>query len=208
MKIRKGRKREYRFYPDGGMFDKFNEFSYGFRRKGKLIRFLRGMFPYCLNGIVGVNEDYFGSYGTVSEYSVWYDYGSGDIRLVKLYKERYKNFKPSIVKRYFAFSDRRIRLMGLIGEGIKINTLDKSHVRNLVRVFYKSGFSGDVEYIGDDIRYIRENVEYIKNGGNPFFYWSDRCGYIRMRVIIEYFLAMGLISGDFLLNLGKWREID
>jgi hypothetical protein len=192
MKIRKHKKREYIFFPhdESGLNGKV------FKRKTTLIKFLNGHIDDAINGLVRVYENGFGYSTFICDYYVWYnqkEYNSGadlkiDLRLVD--NRKWKGHKISKEnKKYFAFSERRIILMGLIANSInKGEGINKSHAKNLVEVFYKSGFK-DFELNENDRSYIERNIE----SGIPFFYWSDRCGYIRMKAVIEYFKRNNII---------------
>lgn len=196
MKIRKHKKREYIYFPPDG--SKLTKNSYIFKRKDKLLKFLNGDVLGNLNGIIKVCENGFGYSIELYRLNVWYNqsvYNSGHGLRIELKKDEYfrKERKHKISKeskKYFAFSERRISLMTIIGfdisEGRRPN---RSHVRNLVKVFYKSGFKDFDLDSSDNKEYIENNV----NKGIPFSYWSDRCGYVRMKAVIEYFKKHKLI---------------
>jgi len=196
MKLRKQRKREYIFFPYEG--SNLTKKSYIFKRKTSLLKFLNGRIRDVINGTVRVYEDGFGYNIFIRDYGVWYnykEYNSGadlkiDLKLVDSIRNKRKKYKVSkLSKKHFAFSNRRIELMTLINESIKNNEeINKSHAKNLVNVFYKSGFK-DFEPSEEEKGYIEGNIE----EGVPFLYWSDRCNYLRMKVVIEYFKRNYLI---------------
>jgi hypothetical protein len=194
MKIRNYKKREYIFFPHDD--SKLERNSYIFKRKTNLIKFLNGRISDSINGIVRVYEEGFGYSTFICDYGIWYnekEYSSGaklkiDLRLID--KRKFKGYKiPKDSKKYFSFSERRITLMGLIADSInKGEGINKSHAKNLVKVFYNSGFK-DFEPDENDRLYIERNIE----SGISFSYWSDRCGYIRMKAIIEYFKRSNIV---------------
>lgn len=194
MKLRKFKKKEYIFFPPDG--SKLTKVSYVFKRKDKLMKFLNGHIDDSINGIVRVYNYSFGSSGHNCDYFIWYNekqYNSGADLKVDLRKMDKKKRKPFSVskntKLYFAFSNRRIELMSIIGNTIdKGENINPSHAKNLVEVFYKSGFK-DFEPDQETLEYINSNIE----EGIPFFYWSDRCNYVRMKAVIEYFKRNNLI---------------
>ena len=194
MKLRKFNKREYIFFPPDD--SKLTKVSYIFSKKDKLMKFLNGNINDSINGIVRIYYNSFGSSKHICDYHIWYNekqYNSGANPRIDLRKIDIKKRKPFSVskktKLYFAFSKRRINLMLIIGNDIYENKeINSSHAKNLVKVFYKSGFK-DFEPDEGELNYINNIIE----DGLSFIYWSDRCNYLRMKTIIEFFKRKKLI---------------
>lgn len=189
MKIKDHRQREYCFWPVKGKTKRF-------KKKSSLMKFLNNNFEKSLNGTVSLFEDSFtGSY-TVRQWQVWFNDRCQYMSQMKIQLRqipfRGKKFihKPSKVskssKKYFAFSEKRISLMSRIEA--EDGTINPNDAKKLVNIFYKSGFK-DFIPDEDDLRYINGHI----SDGIQFSYWSDRCDYLRMKTIIEYFKRENLI---------------
>jgi len=194
MKLRNCRKREYIFFPSDE--SSLGKRSYVFKSKTKLYNFLNGRIADSINGLVRVYENYLSSCYWIADYDVYYNYkqyNSGAklrINLSLFDKNKYRKRLSKEDKKYFAFSNRRIELMSKIQDDINNNRgIDKSNAKNLVKVFYKSGFKDFDLETSENKEYILYNIE----NGIPFSYWSDRCGYVRMKAIIEYFKLNNII---------------
>jgi len=199
MKIRNHRKREWWFYPH----EKSNiekKSAHIFKKKSSLMKFLNKHGQESLNGQVRIEEKSFGHSGCVRMYSVWYNE----------YENQHKNIKPRIVlkqmdfrgrkfiqklskidkhsKKYFAFSDKIINLMCHIENEDTGVILEKDAVR-LIKLFKKRGFE-DFEPTEDEWIYINGHI----SDGICFFHWSDRCNWLRVKTIIEYFKREGLVN--------------
>lgn len=198
MKIRNHRKREYWFYPsDDSNLEKKS--AYRFKYKSSLMKFLNKNLIDAVNGTVTIDENSFGSSGAVREYSVWYnryDFENKGHELKVVLKQsdfrgRKYIFKPSKIskesKKYFAFSNKVISLMCNIQDD-NGNILEKDAIR-LVELFKKRGFK-DFEPDEDGWNYINGNI----SEGIPFYYWSDRCNWLRTKAVIESFKRSGLID--------------
>lgn len=198
MKIRNHRKREYWFYPsDDSNIEKKS--AHVFKYKRSLMRFLNKNIFEAVNGIVRVEEKSFGSSGPIREYFVWYNKYEFENKQQALrvvlkqldFRGKKYIFKPQKVskdnKKYFAFSNKVISLMSEIESDN--GEILKKDARKLVDLFKKRGFK-DFEPDKDEWEYINGNI--LK--GIPFFYWSDRCNWLRTKAVIESFKRDGLIS--------------
>lgn len=196
MKIRKHRKREYWFYPHEE--SELKKYLYKFKYKSDLMKFLTNNLTQTINGIVKLEEEHFGGSGALRQWFVWYnqkEYMSGaEIRadLRQLYfRGRKFIHKPSKIskkdKKYFTFSDKVVSLMSRI-EDENGNILPKD-AKRLLKLFEKRGFK-DFEPTRDQWEKISY---YVDNNKVDFNYWSDRCGTLRMKIIIEYFKVKNLI---------------
>ena len=188
-KIRKHRKKEWWFYPpEGSKISKGR--CYVFKYKSDLMKFLNKHARHCINGEVILHESSFAGSYTIRGWFVWYNeykywhanqkfkivLKQEDFRGRKYYGGKvHKVSKPA--KKYFAFSDKVISLMCRIGdEGV-----DKRKAEKLIKLFEKRGFK-DFEPSESDWAYINGHIE----DGIGFFHWSDRCGALRMKVVLEY----------------------
>jgi hypothetical protein len=198
MKIRNKKKRKYIFYAH--KYSNLNKWkrSYVFKYKSELMNFLNNNFVDSLNGNVHVDISNFNGFGTEQTYFVWYnDYKAnkeGYKIVLKKNPKRHINRKISkSSKKYFAFSDKVYSLMNHISDSYEdistsYQSIDPRNAKNLVKLFYKRGFK-DEGFDEDDLEYINSYLE----SGVDFFHWSDRCGNLRMKVIIEYFKKHNLI---------------
>lgn len=178
MKIRNHKKIEYYFYPEEDSTLKDRDF---FKTKKKLMNYLNGNFPHSLNGTVYLHEQSrFSGHRNTKCWSVWYNNirGAKPNIILKKIDFRDKSIVSKINKKYFAFSDKIFRKM------IKINkdNITVSDAKKLVDLFYKAGFK-DFVPDEDEINYINGHI----SSGIDFYHWSDRCDFLRMKVIIEYF---------------------
>lgn len=190
MKIKDHRKREYVFYSYQSPLIK------RFKKKSALMKFLNNNFEEALNGRISLHEYCFGGSGTIREWFVWYNDRCKFASQVKIelrqlpFRGRKFIHKPYKIskssKKYFAFSDKRISLMSRIEA--EDGTINHNDAKNLVNIFYKSGFK-DFTPNEDDLSYINGHI----SDGIQFSYWSDRCNYLRMKTIIEYFKREKLI---------------
>ena len=165
-----------------------------FKYKSNLMKFLNNNLEDSLNGIILLEYQTFNSFATLREYFIWYnDYKEVNeplkIVLKKLdfrgrkYISKISNISKTS-KKYFAMSNKRISLMLYIAE----NGITKTHAKNLVNIFYKSGFK---DFISDNKN--EEYINYYLKEGIDFWHWSDRCNFLRMKTIIEYFKQQNLI---------------
>ncbi len=200
MKIKNHIKYEWWFRPheNSKLQNKLKPYKriFVFRYKSDLMKFLNNNFEDVLNGEVSISYQTFNSFATLREYFVWYnDYADinepSKIVLKQLDFRGRKYISPidkisKLSKKYFSMSSKRMSLMWYIGK----NGINKSHAKNLLNIFYKSGFK--------DFIINKENqkyVDYYLVDGNeiPWLYWSDRCDYLRMKIIIEWFKQNNLI---------------
>lgn len=198
MKIRNHRKHSYYFYPAKDSELKNRQF----KTKKSLLRYLNSNVDEAVNGTVGYNEKSFSSNHFVRQWFVWYNDKPSQrnqqlrVSLRQLdfrgrkYITRRKIVKTSkSTKKYYAFSEKVINLMGAIEDRLcNGESISKYTANRLVTLFYKRGF---IDFVPDEEtqRYIDGNIE----KGIPFFYWSDRCNGDRMKTIIEYFKRENLI---------------
>lgn len=198
MKVRNRRIREWVFIPDEE--SKLKKNSYTFKYKSKLLKFINGNLKECLNGTVSIEEHYFNSSYTVRVWDVWVNeksYSSGatlkaDLRQV-LWRGKKFVSKPNKIekadKKYFTYSDKIINLMLHIGNDINNGiSINPSNAKNLYKLFLKRGYK-DFEPTENELDYINNNIE----KGISFYYWSDRCNWLRCKTIIEYFKRNNLI---------------
>lgn len=184
MKIRNHKQFEYHFYSNENSTLK----DRAFKTKKKLMNYLNGNFPHSLNGSVHLYENSFGGRSQANKiWFVWYN----DIKGAKpniLLKKRDFGFKKNILskedKKYHAFSDKIFHKMILIHKNNNI----KTNAKKLVDLFYKSGFK-DFEPDEDELNYINGHI----SSGIDFYHWSDRCDFLRMKVILEYFKRKELL---------------
>lgn len=194
MKIRNHRKREWRFWPPKN--SKLCKGScYIFKYKKDLLKFIGNNFNDAVNGTVSIDEKTFNASYTVREFFVWYNEreykNGGNFKVVfkqilfrgkKFVCKKHKISKES--KKYFAFSKKVVSLMCRIAE----QGIDRQKAEKLVELFKKRGFK-DWEANEEDQRYINGHI----GDGIDFYHWSDRCGDIRMKTVIEYFKKENLI---------------
>lgn len=198
MKVRNRRIREWVFIPDEE--SKLKKNSYRFKYKIKLLKFINSNLMECLNGTVSIKEYYFNSSYTVRAWYVWVNeksYSSGatlkaDLRQVLWREKKYIN-KPNKIekadKKYFTYSHKIINLMLHIGNDINNGIgINPSNSKNLYKLFLKRGYK-DFEPTDSELDYINDNIE----KGISFYYWSDRCNWLRCKTIIEYFKRNNLI---------------
>ncbi len=196
MKIRNHRKYEWRFRPYKD--SKLEKHLYVFKYKSSLMKFLNKHFKDAINGTVTLDQTCFGGSGSVRQWFVWYnDYAlKGTPVKIELRQLSFRGskyiFKPSkiekISKKYFAFSDKVISLMSNIYE-LDEETILPKNAKRLIDLFKKRGFK-DFEPTEEEWHYINGHI----NDGIQFSYWSDRCNFLRCKVILEYFKREGLIN--------------
>jgi hypothetical protein len=196
MKIRKVTNRYYQIIPKEGTRLRFKYFKY----KKDLINYLTTNFRDCVNAEVCIYKESFGASFSEKNYMVWYnrnEYRNGAFFKAKLhliqnkgrrYISKLKTSKRD--KRWFSFSEKIISLMCYISDELhKGNPINKSNAKNLVILFKKRGFV-DFEPSEEDLEYINGYI----GQGIDFFHWSDRCDFLRMKTVIEYFKREGLID--------------
>lgn len=189
MKIRNHRKYEYCFRPHKK--SKLVKPHYTFKYKADLMIFLNKNFDEAVNGTVSLDHKSFNSSNTKREWFVWYnDYKVKGTPLKIVLKQQYfrgrkfisKNNKISKEdKRYFAFSDKVVNLMCNIYE-VDAEIILPNKAKKLITLFEKRGFK-DFEPTEEDWIYINGHIL----DGICFYYWSDRCDFLRCKVILEYF---------------------
>jgi hypothetical protein len=187
MKIRNHRKREWWFKPYKD--SKLERHLYRFKYKSDMMKFLNNNFHEVLNGTVCLDENSFGHSGVFREWHVWYNRFNYKIELKQLpFRNKKYVFKKrnisKIDKKYFAFSNKVISLMCDIAD----SGITKERASKLITLFEKRGFK-DFEPDEDDLRYINGHIE----DGIDFYYWSDRCNFLRCKVILEYFKRENLL---------------
>jgi hypothetical protein len=196
MKIRNHRKYEWWFRPS--KLSKFEKNLYRFKYKSDLIKFLNKNFEESINGTVSLDHKSFNSSNTIREWFVWYnDYdvkGSKlkiELRQLLFRGRKFisKNNKISKEdKKYFAFSDKIVSLMcGIYEEDGK--TILPNKAEKLIELFKKRGFK-DFEPTEEDLSYINGHIL----DGICFWHWSDRCNFLRCKVILEFFKHEGLLK--------------
>lgn len=179
MKIRNHRKKEYVYYP----YEK-DKIGIKFFYKSDLMNYLTANIEEAVDGEVVIKENYFSGIHSLQHYDIWYnrqEIKSGANCKSVLKKIRYSKKRlhkiSKLSKKHFAFSHKIITLMCYIGN----NGITKNHAKNLVNLFYKQGFKDFVPNENDQ-SYIDNNINEI-----PFWYWADRCNYVRVKTIIENF---------------------
>lgn len=160
------------------------------------MKFLNSNLEEVINGGVRLEESCFGSSYTLREWEIW----------INQYDYYYKKLEPKIVlkpimfrgnkfinkphqvskanKKYFAFSDKVINFMC----DLENDKITKSQAQTLINLFEKRGFK-DFEPDEEDLKYINGHI----SDGIDFNYWSDRCNFLRCKVILEYFKQQNLI---------------
>lgn len=196
MKIRNHRKYEWWFRPNKD--SKLEKHLYIFKYKSSLMKFLNKHFEDAINGTVILEQSSFQGSGSVREWFVWYnDYAlKGAPIKIELRQLLFRGgkyiFKPKKIsktsKKYFAFSDKVISLMSNIYQDDEETILPKD-AKRLITLFEKRGFK-DFEPDEEEWDYINGHIEY----GIQFSYWSDRCNFLRCKVILEYFKREGLLN--------------
>ena len=91
-------------------------------------------------------------------------------------------------KKYFAFSEKVSSLMCNIYEEDE-KTILPNKANKLIELFKKRGFK-DFEPTEEDLKYINGHIF----DGVQFSYWSDRCNFLRCKVILEFFKREGLLK--------------
>lgn len=196
MKIRNHRKRAWLFVPHKD--SKLKEKGYKFKYKSDLMSFLNRHFENALNGEVWLEEDTFNSSGYLRMWFVWYnDYAEENqkdkiVLKQQLFRGRKYIFKPSKIsksaKKYFAFSNKVGHLMCNIEDEKNNLSIHPKDAKRLIELFHKRGFK-DFVPTEEEQEYIDQNIK----EGIPFFYWSDRCNFLRCKTILEYFKQEKLI---------------
>lgn len=196
MKIRNHKKQEYWFRPHENSSLKL--LTLPFKRKSDLMKFLNNNFNECVNGVVSINVESFTSSYTLREYFVWYNEKECrcgakpkivlkqlDFRGRKYIRKQFKISKAS--KKYFAFSDKVIRLMCSIEDDNGVILPDDAE--RLYTLFKKRGFV-DFEPTEGEWEYINGHI----GSGIDFYHWSDRCDFLRTKTIVEYFKQKNLLK--------------
>lgn len=195
-KIRNHKQYEYIFHPYKES-KLYRGKAYIFKYKSSLMRFLNANFENALNGEVVVHLSSFNGSGTHKRYFVWYTYHpktSNPLRIslrLQLFRGRKKIFGRHKIskssKKYYAFSDKIISLMCNIYQDDDKTILPKD-AKRLITLFEKRGFK-DFEPTEEDWEYINGHIL----NGICFSYWSDRCNFLRCKVILEYFKREELV---------------
>lgn len=192
MKVRNHRKLSWRFYPSENSKLEYKEFRY----KAKLMNFLTSNIDGAINAQVSLHESSFGNSGTRRKWFVWYNdkfQGSkikAELRQLLFRGKKYVFKKTKISKeskKYFAFSDKIVRAMCNIKDKNGLISVNKA--KKLVHLFKKRGFK-DFTPTSDELDYINGHISY----GIDFFYWSDRCNWLRTKTVIEYFSQNDLLK--------------
>lgn len=195
MKIRNHRKYEWWFRPPE--HSKLEKHLYKFKYKSDMMKFLNNNIKEVVNGTVSLDHNSFDCSNTIREWFVWYnDY---DVKGAKLkielrqllFRGRKYIYKSNKIskrnKKYFAFSEKIISLMSNIYQGDEKTVLPKD-AKKLIDLFEKRGFK-DFEPTEEDWIYINGHI----SDGIDFFYWSDRCNFLRCKVILEFFKRENLL---------------
>lgn len=182
------RKRKYLVKPHSDEF-KIKRFKY----KVDCIKYLISMGFDALNSSVSISISGLSYSNTLREYLVWYDkhkYNKHGIFELKLVQEDFMGDKyispprrptSKVETKYFIFSDKICNLMSYIGvsESLNVNNLS-----NLLILFNKRGFKDFIPEDDYSKSYISNNLEKnTLNGFGDWFYWSDRCNFVRCKVI-------------------------
>ena len=196
MKIRNHRKYEWWFRPSKN--SKLEKHLYRFKYKSDMMKFLNKNFEESLNGTVSLDHKSFNCSNTIREWFVWYnDYDVKGAKLkIKLKQLLFRGRKfiskhneiSKENKRYFAFSGKVSSLMCNIYQSDEETILPKD-AKRLIELFKKRGFE-DFEPTEDDLIYINGHII----DGIQFSYWSDRCNFLRCKVILEFFKREGLLK--------------
>lgn len=196
MKIRNHRKYEWWFRPSKN--SKLEKHLYRFKYKSDMMKFLNKNFEESLNGTVSLDHKSFNSSNTIREWFVWYNdcdekgaklkikLKQMDFRGRKFISNNNKISKED--KKYFAFSEKVSSLMCNIYE-IDGKTILPNKANKLIELFKKRGFK-DFEPTEDDLIYINGHIL----DGVQFSYWSDRCNFLRCKVILEFFKRERLLK--------------
>jgi hypothetical protein len=191
MKIRNHRKYEWLFHPHKK--SKLEKHVYRFKYKADLMIFLIKHFEESLNGVVRRDHTSFNCSNTQREWFVWYAPRKEGLKIVlKQMEFRGRKFicKPYPIskedKKYFAHSDKVVQLMCNIYEE-DAETILPSKASKLIELFKKRGFK-DFEPDDEEWEYINGHI----SNGISFYYWSDRCNFLRAKTIYEYFKREGL----------------
>lgn len=190
MKIRNNKvKQTYLVKPFSKDF-KFKKFKY----KSDCLKYLNSMGFDALNSIVSISINALNYSNTLREYSVWLDehkYNKHGIFEFRLVNETFRGNKyifphrpiEKVNVKYFAFGDKICSLMSHIGQS---DTINNSNLSNLLILFHKRGFR---DFDPDDVfggDYVNNRLsDNILEDLNEWFYWSDRCNYLRCKVIYE-----------------------
>ena len=196
MKIRNHRKYEWWFRPSKS--SKLEKHLYRFKYKADLMKFLNRNFYESVNGTVSLDHKSFNCSNTKREWFVWYnDYAVKGTTLKIVLKQMdfrgrkfisKNNSISKVDKKYFAFSEKVSSLMCNIYEDDE-KTILPSKAQRLIKLFEKRGFK-DFEPDEDDLKYIEGHIL----DGVQFSYWSDRCGFLRCKVILEFFKRERLLK--------------
>jgi len=196
MKIRNHRKYEWRFTPSRN--SKLEKHLYRFKYKADMMSFLNKNIDETVNGTVSLDHKSFNCSNTKREWFVWYnDYTvkgtpikivlkQMDFRGRKFISKNNKISKED--KKYFAFSNKVSSLMCNIYEEDG-KTILPTKANKLIDLFKKRGFI-DFEPTEEDLKYINGHIF----DGVQFSYWSDRCNFLRCKVILEFFKRERLLK--------------
>lgn len=195
MKIRNHRKYEWWFRPPEN--SKLEKHLYKFKYKSDMMKFLNNNIKEVVNGTVSLDHNSFNCSNTIREWFVWYnDYTFKGAKLkIELRQLLFRGHKyiskerkiSKEDKKYFTFSKKVISLMSNIYQKDKKTILPKD-AKKLINLFEKRGFK-DFEPTEEDWVYING---YILDGID-FFHWSDRCNFLRCKVILEFFKRENLL---------------
>jgi hypothetical protein len=172
---------------------KLEKHLYRFKYKADLLKFLNSNFENALNGTVALDHKSFNCSNTKRKWFVWYDVKGATLKIVlkqllfrgRKFISKYNKIEKS-AKKYFAFSDKVISLMSNIYE--ENGAILSSKAKRLIKLFEKRGFK-DFEPTEEDWEYINGHI----SDGMCFSYWSDRCNFLRCKVILEYFKREELV---------------
>lgn len=157
-----------------------------FKYKSSVLKYLMSMDVDALNSVVSRTVNTFDSSYTNSESLVWFNehdfYHGSDFKLVfkkityggRKYIHKIETIEKTTVK-FFAFSDKIISLMGNLSENLCDNDLIK-----LLLLFHKRGFR---DFETTDEYYNSYLDKYNIETLDTFFYWSDRCNFMRCKII-------------------------
>lgn len=196
MKIRNQKKTEWWFYPsEDSTLNKGK--CHKFKYKSDLMRFLNSNIYESVGGEVSLHEETFNSSHTRQMWFVWYNgkqYLDGADLKIDLRQQYFRGKKyfchkskiEKIDKKFFAFSDKVISLMSHIED--ENGVILSKDAKRLVELFKKRGYK-DFEPSEEYLEYINWHI----SEGIDFYYWSDRCNWLRTKTIIEYFKRENLI---------------
>jgi hypothetical protein len=194
-KIRNHRKKEWVFWPNTAEAEFYPKRRYRFRYKSELMRFLNSTFPHCLNCEVTYEESSFAGIYTRRHYQVWFNSRSfytnqnakpeAVLKMVPFRGKKEVKLKTSkSEKKYRAFSDKVISLMSRMEKN-----RTEGDAKKLLELFEKRGFK-DFTPNEEEQEYITAHIE----KGVQYWYWSDRCNWLRTKTVIESLKKEGLLK--------------